>query len=121
MPEQIAVRNPAPASIRTSLMGSVNPDGRPFKAGSCDNDNGVFAMQMGNPSSPSCCANSISRSASASNDTDEAPYICVAMAWIFFLIGQAVSYKYLNIDGSSVALTTAFANASAPWPPSAQW
>src|SRR6185295_7273719 len=121
MPEQTAVRNPAPASIRTSLIGSVNPDGRPFKAGSCDNDNGVFAMQMGSRSSPTCCANSMSRSAAASNDTPEAPYIWVAMVWTFFLIGQTTSYKCLNVDLSSVALTTAFANASAPWPPSAQW
>jgi len=30
-------------------------------------------------SSPICCATSMSRSACASNDTAEAPYICVAM------------------------------------------
>src|SRR6266852_1537365 len=121
MPEQTAVRNPAPASIRTSLIGNVNPDGRPIIAGSCDSDNGVLAMQMGSRSSPSCCATSMSCSASASNDTAEAPYICVAMVWTFFLIGQATSYKCLNADGSSVALTTAFANSSAPLPPSVQW
>src|SRR5262245_16800357 len=120
MPEQTAVRKPAPASIRTSFTGSVKPDGRPFNAGSCDNDKGVFAMQIGNRSNPSCCANSISRSASASNVTSEAPYIWVAMAMIFFLIGQVTSYKYLNVDFSSVALTTDFANSSAPLPPSAQ-
>src|SRR5437660_1656087 len=121
MPEQTAVRNPAPASSRTSLIGSVNPEGRPFNAGSCDSDNGVLAMQMGSRSSPNCCATSMSRSAPASNDTAEAPYIFVAMVWIFFLIGQATSYKCLNVDVSAVALTTAFANSSAPLPPSAQW
>ena len=41
---------PAPAAIRISSIGIVNPVGRPFNFGSCDSDRGVFAMQIGRPS-----------------------------------------------------------------------
>ena len=53
IPEQIAVRKPAPAAIRSFLIGTVKPDGRPLRAGSCESEKGVLAMQMGKRPNPS--------------------------------------------------------------------
>ncbi len=53
IPEQIAVKNPAPANIRSSLIGTVKPVGRPFSVGSWERERGVFAIQIGMSANPS--------------------------------------------------------------------
>src|SRR5207247_3363838 len=105
-PAHTAVRNPAPDNVRSSRIRTVNPRGRPFKAGSGEREDGVLAIQMGKRPQPSRAAVSICAAANGSNSTWPAPYTNLAMVSIFSSIEAPSSYKRRKCDGRSHAART---------------
>ena len=112
---------PAPALRRISFTLRVKPSGLPSLVASSDNENCVFAIQIGNLSIPKSSIFLISFIAFLSIEISAAPYISLAIVVILFTIVSFSSYKTWKLLSLFSSTSSTFsARALPPSPPFAQ-